>query len=321
MKNSRFVLLLCVQLTFQNAFAADLKQAKMNALVKILNDWGGRIRDYDNTYASWVNGDTGPTCKEKKIIAPLRLDQFYTAQPALLTKALKQKPALEIDAVALDAVATLAVLIEPMDEAYRYYEGKKYEADGCKRGQELHTVLTKNWKKFIELEPKIRAFVEKEADASALQNLQTVKKKYGEKFRYHIEKALIESKAVVVQVENQMSTSTPDGAMLVTKAETLLATLAAATQLSEAAKFEARGKDKLYKDLYEFGYLRTVTAAATVGDAAKRMATVMAEAPAKRDTTGEKHRAEVINAGKSAINAYNEMIKNANRMKFTDLIK
>lgn len=303
-------LVLVLALASHAAAKPDAKQAKINTYVEILNTWSPAVFKARDGYATWANLDTGPTCKERNIRP---IGGFGTSAPATFAgyaKAAKKAPKLEVDAAVVRMLDALTALVEPTNEAAKYY-ARGYREDGCKRGQELHPLLVAGWKQYLEAERELRAFVVAYNDEVAIKALAAAKKKYGAKFRYHFEKLLIDGKALLREIDAQTQAPTPDLAAIRARIATYAETHASVSALHDQAKPDKKLRD----DLYQGGYSQLVRQADNLSRSSTRLVEALESPPGKP-------RARALEqAHKQVIVDYNALIDAANKTRFSARIK
>lgn len=301
-----FTVVLLLALHVATATAGNAAEdAKINAYVDLVNRWTPQVQDNQRHYLAWADAKTGPTCKERGLQAPTGIPDSAERELAKVAQIEKAKPALPIDATVGKLVAALTALAAPTREAAVYYGRHQFKDDACKRGQELHAVLVAQWAAYLDAEHELRAFLVDRGDKEAEVALDAAKKKYGTKLRYHFEKSLMDSKLVLREIEAQLAG--PDAKPDVAAIETKLATLG--TTLDEVGPMADHDKiaKPLYDDLYSGGYIVFLRAAR---DFQRNATTLVDKLRAGRAK-------EIDTIGKALVASYNQMIANANKVRFS----
>lgn len=293
------------------ARAGDAKQDKINTYIDMINKWSRYVQSTRASYTAWADPERGPTCQERGLRPPGSIGTSAPKTFADYQKAFKKKPALPVDAAANRMAAALTALIAPTNEASDYYSKRTFKDDDCKRGQELHALLMDGWRTFLEAEVELRAYVVTYNDELEVKSLATTRKKYGEKFRYHLEKQLAESKALLRELDAQLDSATPDLAAVRGRLDTLGATLDAMTAMIA----KVRDDKKIYGDLYQGGYVRFHAAGVDFRTEVRKLLELV-EKPLP------KNRGDVVGQGRARVlTSYNGMIDRINKVRFSSRIK
>jgi hypothetical protein len=124
----------------QGAVKGDPEPAiarKLDTLVDLHSAATSVRRSYER-YASWQQGEDGPSCRERHISWGL-YEVHAAGSLDNAQKALGVEPRLpDLDAVASSFAAALREAETIFNDARRYYDHGDYKDDGCKRGRELH---------------------------------------------------------------------------------------------------------------------------------------------------------------------------------------
>ncbi len=301
----------------------DAKQTKVNLYVELLNSWWTkRMFDDARSYAKWVSSlETGPTCTERNIRGFGSFDVSGTSKPALdaAVKQLAQKPSLAPDAAALKMIEIVRAFEATITEATAYFKAPQFKADKCARGAALHKTLMTGWRDFRAAETEVRAFVVQYNDALDLKLLADAKKKYGEGFRYYIERQMGDAKLLIRELNSQFDADKPDFAAIQTRHDALAATLAVIDEKIEKVKADKTGPNKkIYDNLYQNGYERTVTASRSLQRAVKAL---LEAVDANIKSANSSNALQIDNKLKEAFTHYNAMIEQFNKMKLLPSVK
>ena len=296
----------------QAAPKPDPKQEKINVLVGLLNTYSKQIHGYQRNYGWVASADVGPTCKEKGIKGFSQL----VLQPEVMdgyTSAVAKKPVLPADAAALKFLQAVSALEVPINQLGEYYFAKKYKADNCKRGQELHPALVSNFKIFNDAEKELRAFVVAYNDDLDAKLLVETRKKYGEGFRLQLELQLRDAKALIRELDAQFQSDTPDVAVIAKYNDALNATVTVTLEMIAKVKEVKTGKSKkTYDELYQGGYERMVQAGQTLSAQTIRVIEQVSAKPGSSTLDSQL---------KNAFSNYNEMIQALNKVKLSKNVK
>lgn len=192
----------------KNPDPARLSQAtgnKLDPYITCINTVFRGVNNSRNRYLSWIK-DTkvGPTCKERNIYAPYRLLRTANCTTALerANKLMPKMPALESAATELaKAIRKLEPLIK---EANRYYSGKSYQADSCKKGQALHPRLMAGFAIYAKTRSKMSAVVNTHNQKVLRELLVSIEKKFGKNHpRYFHRKVSLDARAVLTLMRAQ----------------------------------------------------------------------------------------------------------------------
>ena len=289
------------------------KEAKVSVYISIINSQSQYVFKSYSSYTKQVaDVNKGPTCNE---IDPARLSPGSMSSSALddyksWKKALAKAPKLESDAAALDMVDALEQLYGPENEASEYYYQRKYKADACKRGIELHPLLMAGWTKYMKAEDTLRVFLDKYTDERDTAELVKTEKQYGKGLHYHQSKLMLQAKALVHLTDKPLDLATLKEQMalfepLVTSAKELVAK-------------EKKGKNA--EGIYHGGYEQFVSAASQYGDTVKRLVNVLEEERADPKSAAKQPQ-RLQDSVKSSISAFNRLVDQSNKVMYTKAMK
>jgi hypothetical protein len=166
------------------------------------NRFSQRVLSSRDRYLSWVDPETGPTGRERRIgygVYPIA--DPSDCREAVDALATRPPPMPELEAKArqyASAVETLAPLLQQADT---YYERESYRDDDAARGRELHPQLMAAWESFEEANSALRTRlrdIERQAREARLERLADDP---AQRTTYLIERTMGEARAIMDDVE------------------------------------------------------------------------------------------------------------------------
>lgn len=291
------------------------KQLKVNSFVGMLNLWSPSMRKSQSNYLSWADVKTGPTCQEKKIKGPSAFGDSAAKTFATMVMSFKKGPKTEADAAAIQMAQALQDIREATGQASEYYFKRHYKKDDCKLGKKLHPTLTAAWSKYFQNEVVVRRFVVEYNDKLGLEELAKVKKKYGQKIRYHFQKMIVDGKSLIQEVDSQLGSATPDMAKVQESLDAYRTLQLSAVALYD--KERAKKKSKIASVLYQGGYNQYVGKyGADFVRSIEQMLKTMSK-PAKSNSDKSRRQRDT----KSVFDSYNRMVKHGNTVGFSKKVK
>ena len=191
-------------------------QKKLAAYIRCINSESKRVVDSKRRYTSWIaDTNQGPSCKERNIYAPYRLNSI-TNCTAMLESANRLKPSLpKLEKNAATYARALGVLAPLLEQANTYYSGRRYRQDDCALGKSLHPKLMAAFELANGSDLGMRARVEFHNGELQKRRMERTQKRYGTNHpRYYRRLVMAEAKLLLKVLQEQTRAKTPNIAQL-----------------------------------------------------------------------------------------------------------
>lgn len=179
--------------------ADDELATKLNEYIECGNNLSAAVHRSVERYTDWLKGPDGPTGKEEIVYGIYQVHDHMTKKcVAALENAKTLKPSLpEIEKAAASYQAAVGTLIPKIEEAYEYYNAKRYQDDAFAQGKKMHAPLMADYEKFDESDDAMRSELTRLNDAMAERSLARHEKKFGKNMSYLGRHMLLRAKALV----------------------------------------------------------------------------------------------------------------------------
>ncbi|PJJ96476.1 hypothetical protein CO611_07850 [Lysobacteraceae bacterium NML03-0222] len=169
-----------------SAASAENGTEKFNAYISCYNDADASAHRSMREYASWVQDmDAGPTGKESNIDNPGTISENAMEGCNKITALADAKPAIAgLDEAAKAYAASLSVWAARLQEADKYYSNEDYKDDNMAKGKAMHTDFVAAYRAFDEASDRFSDALEEVGHKRRLEELATLEKSEGKKFRY-----------------------------------------------------------------------------------------------------------------------------------------
>ncbi len=179
---------------------------EVNAYIECLNRTLPRTTQSYERYLSWVNANTGPTCKETHIsynLYELYPDGVKKCQDAA-SKGAAIPPALpNLEKAAADLASAYAELVPIVQTVHDYYEQQDYKDDACAKGKELHPKLMAAFDRYRNAHGRMQVDMKGLKEKIDQKELEHLEREQGKKLAWH-------TRNYTIQARKLMDTIPPD---------------------------------------------------------------------------------------------------------------
>lgn len=179
---------------------------EINAYVKCLNRTASRTADSRRRYLSWVNEQSGPTCKETYIsygLYTLYEDGVKTCNDAADSGKTTGPSLPKAEQAAGELAAAYAELVPLAQKAEDYYQQQDYKDDGCAKAKEMHPKLMSAFNRFLDAERRLSAEVDAIKADVELKELARLEQQQGKRLPYYTQSFMIASRRLMRTVPKE----------------------------------------------------------------------------------------------------------------------
>lgn len=190
---------------------------EINGYVKCLNRAASRTADSRQRYLSWVNEQSGPTCKERYIsygLYTLYEDGVKTCNEAAENGKTTGPSMPKAEQAATDLAAAYAELVPLTQKAEDYYQQEDYKDDNCAKAKEMHPKLMSAFNRFLDAEKRLSTEVDTVKADIELKELARLEQQQGKHLPYYTQSFMIASRRLMRTIPKENITEFQSAAYL-----------------------------------------------------------------------------------------------------------